>query len=91
VAAVPTWREQGIDNVFSASQGLIGPRGMTPAQIAFWESAAQRLAQSDEWKKELAASYWETNPLGSRDAVKFYETQFADLREMLADLGFAKQ
>jgi len=91
VAAVPTWREQGIDNVFSASQGLIGPRGLNAAQVAFWESAAQQLAQADDWKKELAANFWAPNPLGAREAVKFYEGQFAELKAILTDLGFAKQ
>jgi len=90
-AAIPTWREQGVDGTFSASQGAIGPRGLTPAQVAFWESAFQRLAQADDWKQELAASFWDPNFLGSREAGKYYAAQAAELRELLTDLGLAKQ
>jgi putative tricarboxylic transport membrane protein len=91
LAAVPTWREQGIDGTFNASQGAIGPRGLTPAQVAFWEGAFQKLAQTDEWKKELADNYWDGNFLGSREAARYYSSQAAELRDILADLGLAKQ
>lgn len=89
-AAVPTWKEQGIDGAFSASQGAIGPKGLNAAQIAFWEGAFQKLSQSDEWKKELAASYWDANFLSSRETAKFYETQAAELRTLLTDIGLIK-
>ncbi len=90
LAAVPTWSEQGIDGTFSASQGAIGPKGLNAAQVAFWESAFQKLSQSDEWKKELAASYWDGNYLPSKDAAKYYETQAAELRGILTDIGLVK-
>ena len=28
---------------------IAGPKGMTPAQIAFWDSALVRTMQSEEW------------------------------------------
>jgi putative tricarboxylic transport membrane protein len=90
-AGVPTWKEQGIEGTFSASQGAIGPRGLTPAQLAFWESAFQKLAQSDEWNKELATSHWYGNYLGSRETAKYYAAQNTELREILTELGLAKQ
>ncbi len=30
-AAVPTWKEQGADSVFSSARGVIGPKAMTAA------------------------------------------------------------
>ena len=90
-ANAPTWKEQGIDGTFSASQGAIGPRGLTPAQVAYWESAFQRLAQSEEWNRELALSYWYGNYLGSRETAKYYASQNAELRDILTELGLAKQ
>ena len=76
--------------MFSASQGLIGPRGLSPAMVSFWEGAAARLSQSEEWKKELEASYWEGNYRPAREALKYYEGQAIEIRDILADLGFAK-
>ncbi len=90
LAAVPTWKEQGIDGTFSASQGAIGPRGLGAAQVAFWENAFSSLSQSEEWKKELAASYWEGNYLNARDTAKYYEAQAAELRTILTDIGLIK-
>ncbi|MBM3374390.1 MAG: tripartite tricarboxylate transporter substrate binding protein, partial [Betaproteobacteria bacterium] len=35
-ADTPTWSEQGFKAVMDTWRGVIGPRGMTPAQIAWW-------------------------------------------------------
>lgn len=90
LAAVPTWKEQGIDGTFSASQGAIGPKGLSAAQLAFWEGAFQKLSQSEEWKNELAASYWDANYLPAKETAKYYETQAAELRTILTDIGLTK-
>lgn len=90
LAAVPTWKEQGIDGTFSASQGAIGPKGLSAAQLAFWEGAFQKLSHSEEWKNELAASYWDANYLPAKETAKYYETQAAELRTILTDIGLTK-
>ncbi len=90
-AGVPTWKEQGVDDAFNASQGAIGPRGLSAAQIAFWEGAFEKLSQTDEWKKQLASNYWDGNFRSGRDAQKYYAEQAGELREILTDLGLAKQ
>lgn len=91
MAGVPTWTEQGVSGNFFAAQGAIGPKGLNPAQVAFWEDAFRKLSQSPEWHKELAASYWESNFQSARDTAKFYESQAGEMREILTELGLAKQ
>ena len=44
----------------------------------------------EEWKKELAASYWDANFLSATETAKFYETQAAELRTILTDIGLIK-
>jgi putative tricarboxylic transport membrane protein len=90
LAEVPTWKEQGVEGAFSASQGAIGPRGLGAAQVAYWENAFRQLSQTEEWKKELASSYWEGNFLGSRETAKYYASQAAELRDILGELGLAR-
>jgi len=90
LATVPTWKEQGIDGTFSAAQGAIGPKGLSAAQIAYWEGAFQKLSQTDEWKKELADNFWENHFLNSKDTAAYYAAQAVELREILTDLGLAK-
>lgn len=91
LAAVPTWTEQGVKVSFSAAQGALGPKGLSGAQTAFWEDAFRKLSQTEEWKKELALNQWEGNYLGSREAAAFYATQSAEIRDLLTELGLAKQ
>lgn len=90
LAEVPTWKEQGVDGTFSASQGAIGPKEINAAQVAYWENAFRQLSQTEEWKKELASSYWEPNFLSSGETAKYYASQAAELREILGELGLAK-
>lgn len=91
MASVPTWAEQGVKGTFFAAQGAIGPKGLNAAQVAFWEDAFRKLSQTPEWNKELADSYWESNFQGTRDTAKFYENQASEMREILTELGLAKQ
>lgn len=91
LATVPTWIEQGVNVTFAASQGAIGPKGLNAAQVAFWEDAFRKLSQTDDWRKAVAASYWESNYLTAAETAKFYAKQAADMRAILTELGLAKQ
>jgi len=39
---IPTAKEQGVDVVVEKFRGLLGPKGMDPAAIAYWENAVKR-------------------------------------------------
>jgi putative tricarboxylic transport membrane protein len=90
LADVPTWKELGYDVDVSQWRIFIGPRGMTPAQIRYWESLMQRVTQADEWKKELAENFWTHRILGHADAVKFLARDNQDARVFLTELGLAR-
>ena len=88
-AAVPTWKEQGADSIFSSSRGVIGPKGMTAAQIAFWENVLGRVVESDDWKKEIETNYWDSQFLTSADTRKLLKTQYDEYKSVLVDVGLA--
>lgn len=90
LADVPTWREQGYDAVVMNWRNFIGPRGMTQAQIAYWEEVVRRLGESEEWKKELETNYWSSDYMSSIETRKFLERDNAQARAFLVDLGLAK-
>ena len=90
LAEVPTWREQGYDAVVSNWRGLWGPKGMTHAQVAYWEDAMQRLVESPEWKKELEKNFWTSEYLRSNDSRKYLDRDHAQSRAFLVELGLAK-
>jgi len=53
---VPTLKEPGIPVVADNWRLVIAPKGLTPAQTAYWDNTFKTLASSDEWNKELAAN-----------------------------------
>ena len=42
LAEVPTWSELGVRSSIDVWRALAGPKGMSAAQIAFWEGVAAR-------------------------------------------------
>ncbi len=84
---VPTLKEQGIDAEYYAWRGFVAPRGITAAQIAFWDQAFARISKSDEWKKELADNGWADGFLGAADIRKRLDGEFTLLTAMLGELG----
>ena len=90
LADVPTWREQGYDVVVSNWRSMFGPRGMTEAQIAYWEQTLRRFVESDEWKKELETNFWTSEYMRSAETRKYIEQDNAQVRAFLAELGLAK-
>jgi len=87
---VPTWREQGVAAGFSNWRGVIGPKGMSAAQIAWWDDILGKIVRTDEWTKEVAQYGWEAEYLNSADSRKFLERQHEELRTILGELGLAK-
>lgn len=89
-AAVPTLREQGLNVAISNGRLLAGPRGMTPAQIAYWESVLAKMVDTAEWKKDLDQNEFEPLFLTSKPAQAYLKTQYEELRQALTDIGMAK-
>ncbi|MBI3938724.1 MAG: tripartite tricarboxylate transporter substrate binding protein [Betaproteobacteria bacterium] len=90
LSGVPTWKEQGIDSVFSSFRVAIGPRGVAQPQLAYWEAIFAKLAETPEWKRDLEANYWEIAAGGSKDTEQFLKTEHLRLQGLLAELGLAK-
>jgi len=86
-AAVPVFREQGVDASYFAWRGFLAPKGLTLAQIAYWDQAFARVAQSEDWKKELEDNAWAEGYLGSADTRRHLDAEFEMLSRMLVDLG----
>jgi len=89
-ANVATWKDQGINVIGAFWRGVIGPRGMSAAQIAYWDGELARLAASDEWKKYLAANQLDSDYRASGEAKQFLDAEDAEYRAVLGELGLAK-
>lgn len=88
---LPTMREQGINATGIPNwRGVFGPKGMTPAQIAFWEEAMSKVITSADWKKQLADSNVESMFLRSAEFGKWLGNEYTNTRAVMADIGIAK-
>jgi putative tricarboxylic transport membrane protein len=53
LAKAPTWKEQGIDSVYTSVEGVLFPPGITAEQIGFWDDRFRELSRSPEWAATL--------------------------------------
>ena len=89
-AQVPTWKESGINVMIGQWRGIVAPLGISPSQIAFWDDVFGRLARTDEWKAELQRTMDQNEYMNSREATRFLENDYDEVKRILLDLGLAK-
>lgn len=89
-ANVPTWKEQGVNAESASWRGILGPKGLSADQIAFWDRAFARLVKTDAWKKELEENFWENSYADSKGTKKRLDEEYAEYKAMLGELGYAK-
>ncbi|MBM3342052.1 MAG: tripartite tricarboxylate transporter substrate binding protein, partial [Betaproteobacteria bacterium] len=89
-ANVPTFREQGLNVEFFAWRGLVAPRGLTAAQLAFWDDAFAKIVDSPEWKKEVERNYWDGHFLRAGATRKHLDSEYQMTKDILAELGLTK-
>jgi len=90
LAQVPTLREQGYDVSLSNWRAIIGPRGLSAAQVGFWEDALAKVVATDEWKKSLDQQFWDGNFLRSKEFVKYMDNEYAQTKAIMTELGLVK-
>ena len=90
MASVPTWQELGYQSSGSW-KGIIAPKGITPAQVAFWEDVMRKTAQSDEIQQYAEKSLWLVEFKGSADTRKWLDQEAASLKLIMGELGLARQ
>lgn len=87
---VPTFREQGFNVVIDGWYVFVGPKRMTPAQVAYWDDIFARTLRTDDWKKFVASSGWEAGYKNSQDAAAYLKREYDEAKGILTDLGLAK-
>ena len=86
MASTPTWQELGYQSSGSW-KGLVGPKGLTPAQIAFWEDVMRKTAQSDEIIKYAEQNQWLVEFKGAAETRKWLDEEAAALKVIMNELG----
>jgi putative tricarboxylic transport membrane protein len=90
LASVPTWREQGVDAVVANWRPIIGAKGWSAQQIAYWENAFAKVVSSEEWQSEIERTGGVNHYMGSRELADYFDSQYMQYRAILTDLGLAR-
>lgn len=89
-ADIPTWKEQGFDVVEGNWRGVIGPKNLSPAELAFWDSRVAQLVKSPEWAAFLKRYGWDPDYADSAGSKRFLDRQFEELKTTFAHLKVSK-
>jgi putative tricarboxylic transport membrane protein len=90
LADVPTWKEQGADVMFGVWRLVIGPKGMSAAQTAYWEDALRKVTETAEWKADVAQNFWSDNFVPGELFRKNLSQEYATMKSLFVDLGLAR-
>ena len=90
MATVPTWQELGFQSSGSW-KAVMAPKGITPAQIAFWEEVMRKSAASDEIRQYAEQNQWLLEFKGAADTKKWLDEEFTALTVIMTELGLVKQ
>jgi len=72
-------------------RAMFGPKGMTPAQVAYWESVLKRFIDTPEWAAEMVARNGIAKFMGAAQMKKYMDEEYAELKVFLAELELAKK
>jgi putative tricarboxylic transport membrane protein len=90
LADVPTWREQGVDVQFSNYRGMIGPRELGAAQIAYWEDVFEKLDRDESWRADLEKNSLDRDFMKGRETRAYLDGLAKPIRAVLEDLALLK-
>ena len=90
LASAPTWQELGFQSSGSW-KGVMAGKGLTPAQIAYWEDVMRKTAQSPEILQLAEQNQWIIEFKGAAETKKWLDEESAALRVIMGELGLVKQ
>jgi len=90
LASIPTWKEQGFDVEFHNTRFMLGAKGMSEAQTAFWDNALRQVMQSEQWKAMAEKTHYIPYYVSRKETPKRLGALYNQLKEALTDVGMGK-
>ena len=78
------------DFVVTNWRAVVGPKGMSAAQVAYWDGVLAKTLAHDKWTRDIAHNLRDGSFLLSADTAKFFVGQQEEFRQSLADIGLTK-
>ena len=86
----PTFREQGYDVVMEGWTIFVGPKGMAPAQVAYWEGVLQKTVHHALWKQYLESNSWDWGYKNAQETLAYLKKDHEQSKALLTEIGLAK-
>ena len=88
LASVPTWPELGYKSgTYETWRAVIAPKGITPAQVAYWEDVLRKVTESEEYKKAAEKNQWDLDFKGAAETRKHMEAEYEQTKSVMTYLG----
>jgi putative tricarboxylic transport membrane protein len=89
---VPTFAERGYEFFWEQLRGVVGPAGMSPEAVKWWEDTLKKVTESKKWQEQyikrnlLVPTAWT-----GEEANKYLDGLTAKYEKALGDLGALKK
>jgi tripartite-type tricarboxylate transporter receptor subunit TctC len=87
---IPTAKEQGIDIVVEKFRGLLGPKGMDPGAVAFWESAVKQALAKPAYRAYYNSVYLLPSYMDHNQYTAYLHRMNQTLRRYMKEIGVIK-
>lgn len=90
LSILPTGKEQGFDVEFYNTRFMLGTKGITPEQTAFWDAALKRVLDSKEWGEYATKRHYIPFYVGHKETPKRLDELYQQLKGALTEVGMVK-
>jgi putative tricarboxylic transport membrane protein len=86
----PTFREVGVDLVFSNWRGVVAPPGISPAERQALSEAVERMAKSPQWQAIMQKRGWIDAYMPTAEFEAFLKDERARVEATLRSIGLVR-
>jgi len=89
-SSIPTATEQGVSIVVEKFRGLLGPKGMEPGAVTYWEQAAKRALDRPAYKQYYESVYLVPGYMDHVQYRLYLDRMNQTLRRYMKEIGVLK-
>jgi putative tricarboxylic transport membrane protein len=89
-STIPTWKESGFDVVEGNWRGVVGPKNLGDAEVAFWNERLADVVKTDAWAENLKRNAWDADFTSAADSKRFLDKQYDEMKSTFAAVKLEK-
>lgn len=91
LSKTPTFKEEGINVLFSSFRGFVAPGGISEGVVRYWENAFSKLREDPDWKKMLEDNQYVDFYMDSKTFKSYLDEREKFYRQTLDEMGLLKK